>query len=90
MTKEEASKVYDVLVRIGGASESDRSGFVYHHVDSKDGCSEWRFCGKLGFGGKYRSGSNRVSCYQEDQTPSRVCLIETLNTELAEIKITKK
>ena len=53
ITKEKAGKVYDLLV---GAYEPDRDNFIYHHTESKDGCSEWRFCGKLGFGGKYRTG----------------------------------
>jgi hypothetical protein len=80
-----ANNVYDLLVSIGGAEESERSGFIYHHCTSKDGCDEWRFCGKLGFGGKYRSQRNRVDCYKEDETPLRIGLITKLNSELEKI-----
>jgi hypothetical protein len=85
MTKEKAIKVYDLLVNIGGANESERDDFIYHHSESKEGCREWRFIGKLGFGGKYWSASNRVDCYREDETPERIKLMEELNSELANI-----
>jgi len=86
MTTETANNIYDLLVNIGGAYEPDRGSFLYHHVESKDGCSEWRFCGKLGFGGKYRSGSNRVDCYREDETVERIEIIVRLNEALKNIK----
>lgn len=95
MTKEKANKVYDLfvsigghqylLVSIGGAYEPDRYSFIYHHTKDKDGCSEWRFSGKLGFGGKYISGRNRVDCYREDETPERIKLMDELNSALAKI-----
>jgi hypothetical protein len=85
MTKEKAGKVYDLLVSIGGAYEPDRDNFIYHHTESKEGCSEWRFSGKLGFGGKYRSGYNGVDCYREDETPERIKLMNELNGALAKI-----
>ena len=65
MTEERANKVYDILVNIGGASEYMRDSFVYHHSDYTNGnCTEWRFMGKLGYGGKYRSNYNAVDCYK--------------------------
>jgi hypothetical protein len=85
MTIEKANKIYDLLVSIGGAYEPQRDSFIYHHSKSKDGCSEWRFSGKLGFGGKYRNYSNRVDCYLEDETPQRIILIERLNDALSKI-----
>jgi len=85
MTKEKANKIYGLLVSIGGAIETDRYNFIYHHTESKYVCSEWRFCGKLGFGGKYRSGYNRVDCYREDETPERIKIIEELNKELSKL-----
>lgn len=81
-----ANNVYDLLVSIGGAEESERSSFIYFHCTDKYGCDEWRFIGKLGFGGKYRSKTNRVDCYKEDETPERIILIEKLNSELKKIK----
>ena len=83
MTKEKANKVYDLLVNIGGAYEHDRDSFIYHHTESKYGCKEWRFCGKLGFGSKYRCDYNRVDCYKEDETPERIKLMDKLNRALA-------
>jgi hypothetical protein len=84
MTKDKANYVYDQLVAIGGAREEDRDNFVYHHSEAKEKCDEWRFIGKLGFGGKYRSQRNRVDCYREDETPERNDIIERLNKALSD------
>jgi len=85
ISTEKANKVYDLLVSIGGASESDRDSFIYHHCEDKYECSEWRFCGHLGFGGKYRSGWNGVTYYQEDETPERIKIKSQLNEQLQKI-----
>lgn len=86
ISKEKANNVYDLLVSIGGAYEPDRGNFIYHHTESKGGCDEWRFGGKLGFGGKYRSGYNSVNCYMEDETDERKSIITELNCALRNIK----
>lgn len=83
--QERFHKIYDLLVSIGGASESDRFSFVYNHTEAKYPCSEWRFCGQLGFGGKYRSDRNTVDCYSEDETPERLAIIGKLNEALKSI-----
>ncbi len=85
MTEDFANKVYDILINMGGASEDMRDSFVYHHVKSKDGCDEWRFGGKLGFGGKYRSRTNSVDCYAEDETSQRKNIISQINNELSNL-----
>ena len=85
MTEERANKVYDILVELGGAVENMRDSFVYAHM-SKDVCTEWRFQGKLGFGGKYRSEYNTVDCYREDETKKRLKIIDKINNKLKEIK----
>ena len=85
MSEEKANKIYDLLVSIGGASETMRNAFIYHHSKDKDICEEWRFCGKLGFGGKYRSRYNAVDCYSEDETKERLKIITKLNLELSKI-----
>lgn len=85
LSKDKANKVYDLLVSIGGANEDDRSSFIYHHCEDKHGCREWRFCGKLGFGGKYRSTWNGVTYYSEDETPERIDIKNQLNSELQKI-----
>lgn len=60
---------------------------------------EFRFCGKLGFGGKFhmhptsfampnaRTGDYRayVSCYPEDRTPECEALIEAANERLTKL-----
>ena len=86
MSKERANKIYDLLVLIGGAIEREREGFLFWHCKSKDGCDEYRFQGKLGFGGKYFSFDNVVNCYSEDLNTERSELIEKLNEELKKIK----
>jgi hypothetical protein len=85
LNKEKAYKIYDLLVNIGGASECDRYSFIFHHVEDIYGCTEWRFCGILGFGGKYRSGNNIVTCYLEDETLERIKIIAELNIELQKL-----
>ena len=87
ITVNQANQVYDVLVKMGSASESMRDSFIYHHCESKNGCSEWRFGGKLGFGGKYRVQCNKVDCYSEEETPSILNLITEINNELSKLKI---
>lgn len=74
-----ASKIYDVLVQIGGATEDNRESFIhYYHTDG----SEWRFSGLLGFGGKYRKRTNSVDCYAEDETQERTSIIDEINQYL--------
>jgi hypothetical protein len=86
MTISKANAVYDLLEKIGGAHPVMRQGFIYAHCQDRDGCEEWRFGGKLGFGGKYRSRTNSVDCYAEDETDKILCIIDILNQELDKIK----
>jgi len=81
LTTEQASAVFDLLVRHAGASESLRDEFLYHLTN---GCWEFRFQGWLGSGGKlYVEPSRwRMSCYPEDETPDRLRMIETTNAEI--------
>lgn len=83
ITEDKANKVYDILVSLGNARENDRGSFVHNHITS--GCSEWRFCGNLGFGGKYRAYRNSVDCYPEDLTKERIIIIDKINSELSKI-----
>lgn len=53
-------------------------------------CREYRFCGALGFGGKFRNNGNNenvpyVDCYGEDMTPARKEMIAAANKRLADI-----
>lgn len=80
-TIEQLGEIYDLLVSNGGAPVGDKENFIYNH--SKDNkCTEWRFCGMFGFGGKYRSGTNSVDYYPEDDTFERMVMVKLLNKEL--------
>lgn len=74
-------KVYDILIK-GGAVERDRQNFVISHIDPVYPCKEYRFQGYFGFGGKYRSDSNRIDYYQENHTPLLDALCSSLNLAL--------
>lgn len=43
--------------------------------------SEWRFCGLLGFGGKFRNFSDRlyVDCYPENENPETLWIMAETN-----------
>jgi len=90
LTEEFANKVYDVLVEHGGAKEDTRSDFIFHHCEYEYGCMEWRFMGKLGSGGKYRSERNGVSYYPESETSEMVKTKILIEEELSKIKIMGK
>ena len=84
MNKKQANAVYDVLVQECGASESDRNDFV--KVQTEDVVTEWWFCGKLGFGGKFwRNPDMYVNCYREDMTAGRQAIIFKANKRLKEL-----
>ena len=74
-------KVYGILVELGGADEGMKPNFIHTHLNEV--CREWRFCGELGFGGKYLIGYNRVDYYSEDETPERKALTKRINEALA-------
>ena len=80
-----ANKIYDILVKVCGASENMRDNFIYHtQQEGTWGSSEYRFQGKLGFGGKFwirREGWD-VNCYSEDETPERLAIIKSANEKL--------
>lgn len=77
--------VFNLLASIGGAPESMRGDFLFHHAQTATPCDEYRFQGHLGFGGKYRRKENRVTCYSEDETPQRLEIMRRLNAELAKL-----
>ena len=79
-----ANKIYDVLVADCGATENLREGFVHTLTHERERMAmEFRFCGNLGFGGKFYWDSEwRVSCYEEDETPARRISIEAANDRI--------
>lgn len=88
LTKEQANKVYDILESTCQAYPGDRDSFVYEYTseDRYHLSDEWRFSGALGFGGKFRFPRMTVDCYQEDETPERLAMIEAANAQLKEIR----
>lgn len=90
-SKELYERCWDILVEHAGASTNlyDKECFVSHAIN-KDRfykLTEYRFCGNLGFGGKFwrNDGKIYVSCYPEDETPARKKIIEKVNKLLEEI-----
>lgn len=81
-----ANLIYDILVKICGAAESERQGFVYDQTGNNP-TDEWRFRGLLDFGGKFwrNCGKIYVTCYKEDETPARLEIIEKANEALKKI-----
>jgi len=82
--KEFYKKVYDILIEVGGALPTEKENFIDAHVEGW--CCEWRFSGKLSFGGKYRKETNTVDCYSEDETAERLRIIKEINEKLKSIR----
>ena len=76
-----ANIVFDLLIKVCGASESgyQRVDCIYFLASADS--AEFRFGGKLGFGGKLWNDERlmRVTYYPEDQTPERDKAIERVN-----------
>lgn len=51
LSRDHANAVFDVLIEHCGARETMREDFVFHQ--SNEFCTEYRFIGCLGFGGKF-------------------------------------
>ena len=84
ITTELADKIWDILVEDCGAIETEREGFIHAAKTTKN--LEYRFCGKLGFGGKiYLETPPRISCYSEDRTKERDEIIQKTNKKLSEL-----
>lgn len=84
LTENQAERVWVILVEECGASPSADSKweFVYHQT--REHCAEFRFMGKLGFGGKLWNQSLRlhVTCYPEDLTDERIEMIVKADARL--------
>lgn len=101
LTEEVCGKIYDILVKYAGADEREdsKAEFIFSHTRKDYPSTEFRFCGDLGFGGKFRhdaclpvEGKNRlhgqwwVQCYREDATPGRLKLMEITNKALMKLE----
>lgn len=80
MTYPAADAVWQVLVDEAGAWADDIGQFRHHWPD----CGEYRFQGKLGFGGKVWANRDDVyvTCYPEDSTREREAMIAACNRRL--------
>lgn len=83
-------KVYDLLVSQGQirADVHKRNHFSLYFTEDEGAVREWRFCGDLGFGGKFwhNNGRHYVSYYIEDKTAKREKLANRLNAAIAELE----
>jgi hypothetical protein len=88
MSEQMANEIFDLLVAEAGAYENDRSSFVHAQCRDEYRCSEFRFCGCFGFGGKLWVNAGRiyVNCYQEEMNKKKQKVIDLVNAKLAEIK----
>jgi hypothetical protein len=84
-------EVYDLLVKEVGAIDrpDQKTGFVGSFTESRYDHHEWRFGGRLGFGGKFWRSPYRlgcpfyVNCYQEDSTPEREGVVARANEAIS-------
>jgi hypothetical protein len=99
--KEFLSAVYDILIQHAKAPscilkkegfedfDNNKQSFVSAHLTENEyPCTEWRFQGALGFGGKYYIYHNKVTCYSEDLNATRKQIIIDTNTELSKLEET--
>lgn len=97
LSKEIANEIYDILVEDCGAPDRsielektylvERGEFVREFSEKDNPTKEWRFCGRLGFGGKFWHNNDRfyVSCYAEDRTEEREEMMNCANEKLEEV-----
>ena len=86
--EEEAIQIWKILVEHCGLFDEEVEMNRFMWVQSKDKiCREFRFQGKLGFGGKFRvrPDSWYVDCYQEDETAEILEAIKAANMALAQL-----
>jgi hypothetical protein len=92
LTPQQADAAYTVLVLHAGANDdaADREAFVFHVAHPLRPCEEYRFCGALGWGGKFRNDGNNqgvpyVDFYAEHHTERRRIMAQETNFALREL-----
>lgn len=88
MLEQHANMVYDALVKYCGASNDNYNRQRFIETQITMFCSEYRFIGNLGFGGKFWRSNNKwyVSQYREHETPETVKMIDGCNKHLHNIR----
>ncbi len=81
----------EVLVPTCAASNhpDERASFVLAYLDPEHPATEFRFQGRLGFGGKFWLDDRlvgRVTCYREDETPENLAMIRQALAQLASLR----
>ena len=95
MSDECVKQIKIILKEVCGASDSQLEQlrqFIFDHYENTPYVNEYRFCGNLGFGGKFRfndDGEMYVTCYPEDETPERLAMIEKARNLLFLLDIRK-
>jgi hypothetical protein len=91
MDQQTAYRIWDILVEECGAKPpegaySEREEFALY-MATEDRWKEFRFMGKLGFGGKLKSFPSGVyvDCYPEHLNEERSLMIERANTRIGEL-----
>lgn len=91
--RDDAEQIYTILIDTCAAPVSLRADFLAHHTDPQPpaGPSEFRFCGALGFGGKFRVDPHHpagwyVDQYPEDVTGRTLAMVDSANRQLAELR----
>jgi hypothetical protein len=86
LSPEIADKVWTILVEECEASKREEEREVFVFLMGRNNIAEYRFCGSLGFGGKFWSDRFKVSCYIEDETEEKRLAMERANARLAILK----
>jgi len=91
LTAEQANAVYDILVREAGADNRAWQREMFIQVMTKTDprpMNEYRFCGALGFGGKFWNDNSKwyVTAYPEDMSFIDSGVITRTNAALANLK----
>ena len=86
MKPHNANWIFQLLIEECDARE-DQIGYCVRAMG--EDCTEYRFQGNLGFGGKFYNSGGKwyVTCYLEDLTPERELIIKTVNDFLESYKI---
>lgn len=88
----DARSVWAILVNYAGATDTDSNWVSFRQWFDKaieKGGDEYRFMGRLGFGGKFwisRHDGMHVSCYREDLNSEREMVISETNIALARLE----
>lgn len=87
LTIDEAKAVYDLLVEECWPHNDPHGRASFIADVTRGGFREYRFCGSLGFGGKFWDSHHRwyVTTYREDETDERRATIERVNARLDDL-----